>query len=110
MEATKKELMTEHIINFVNLWQERIDEQHSHNTPDVPPETLEVSYGKKYAKVINNYMGQQRSVSAFIDLETGDVLKPASWSGPAPHARGNVFSEDQGMEAVDSSGYIKYLK
>lgn len=35
---------------------------------------------------------------AFIDKDTGDILKPASWGKPAKHARGNIFDEN----AVDN--------
>jgi hypothetical protein len=27
-----------------------------------------------------------------------------------PHARGNVLSPENGMEAFDQNGYVKYLK
>ena len=36
---------------------------------------------------------RDRSAFAFVDKKTGDVLKPASWSAPAKHARGNIFDE-----------------
>lgn len=49
-----------------------------------------VSYGKKYAKIIQGRGEEQRSVWGFIDMATGDILKAAGWSRPAKHARGNI--------------------
>jgi hypothetical protein len=46
-----------------------------------------VTYGKKYAKVQTN-----GSVYAFIDAD-GNIYKPASWSAPAKHVRGNIFHD-----------------
>ena len=44
--------------------------------------TVTMKYGKKYIKVI-----QDSSVHAFIDRNTGEVYKPASWKSPAKHVR-----------------------
>lgn len=93
---------------FVNEWQKMLDayrEKQGYKWPH----TLSVSWGKKYAKIITEDMGQ-KSVSAFVNLENGDILMAASWAKPAKHARGNVHSEQRGMESVDNQGYIKYLK
>ena len=55
--------------------------------------------GKKYIKVFNlqyeeanDYLGRKGgyragSVTAFIDKNTGEVYKPASWKAPAKHVR-----------------------
>jgi hypothetical protein len=37
------------------------------------------------------------SVHAFVCKNTGDVLKPESWSKPATHARGNIFDANHGL-------------
>ena len=56
-----------------------------------------VQKGRKYLKIINQqyddmgayatYQYRDGSVHAFIDRETGDVYKPASWNKPAKHVR-----------------------
>ena len=57
-----------------------------------------VNTGKRYYKIVqqefetwekSKYYGQYRdgSVHAFVDKETGDVYKPASWAAPAKHVR-----------------------
>ncbi len=49
------------------------------------------------------------SCYAFVDLESGDILKPAGWKAPAKHARGNIFDEQHGLGAVHVFG-VNYLK
>ena len=60
-----------------------------------------VKKGRKYLKIINqqyddmgpnpSYEYRNGSVHAFIDRETGDVYKPASWAKPAKHVRYNLL-------------------
>lgn len=65
--------------------------------------------GQRYLRlVVNNHT--QRSVFAFIVTTNGDILKAASWKAPAKHARGSVFSSENGMEAVTAGmPFIRYL-
>ena len=57
-----------------------------------------VKPGKRYYKIVqqefetwekSKYYGQYRdgSVHAFVDKQTGQVYKPASWQAPAKHVR-----------------------
>ena len=57
-----------------------------------------VKTGKRYYKIVqqefetwekSKYYGQYRdgSVHAFVNKETGEVFKPASWAAPAKHVR-----------------------
>ena len=57
-----------------------------------------VKTGKRYYKIVQQefetweksaYYGQYRdgSVHAFVNKETGEVFKPASWAAPAKHVR-----------------------
>jgi len=59
---------------------------------------FKVYSGKKYYKIVqqefetwegSKYYGQYRdaSVHAFVDKQTGQVYKPASWQAPAKHVR-----------------------
>ena len=45
--------------------------------------TFTMKYGKKYIKVIQD----NSSVHSFIDRNTGQVYKPASYKSPAKHVR-----------------------
>tara|TARA_R100000008_G_C3500213_1_gene123277 strand:- start:127 stop:462 length:336 start_codon:yes stop_codon:yes gene_type:complete len=53
--------------------------------------------GSKYIKIISEDVGtdnNSRTVWGFVEKSNGDILKPASWSKPAKHNRGNIFDED----------------
>jgi hypothetical protein len=90
---------------FVEIWQQRQNAYFDKHYPNNEKPLLTVTYGKKYAKIID-----RNSVSAFVDLSTGDILKAASWKIPAKHARGNVLSPTHGEESLDESNFIKYLR
>jgi hypothetical protein len=47
---------------------------------------------------------REGSAHCFVDKETGDVLKAASWSKPAKHARGNIFNPDYGLGNMGPHG------
>jgi len=53
-----------------------------------------VESGKKYHKVIMVTPQGNRSVHCFVDKETGDVYKAASWSKPAKGIRFNLLDEE----------------
>ena len=57
---------------------------------------FKVEEGRKYYKVMQA-LGDQHpywSVHAFVDKNTGDIYKPASWRGPAKGVRGNLSTFD----------------
>ncbi len=47
----------------------------------------------KYWRVETWEMGKAGSIHAFIEIETGDIFKPAGWKAPAKGARGNVTDQ-----------------
>lgn len=67
---------------------------------------LEMSEGRRYIRVdvINDGGRGQRSVWAFIDKKTGDILKPAGYKAPAKHARGNLFDSTNGIGHLTAFG------
>ncbi|HUD05626.1 MAG TPA: hypothetical protein VMR18_01735 [Candidatus Saccharimonadales bacterium] len=67
-------------------------------------EPVTMKIGQKYAKLVTG-----TGVTAFIDLMSGDIYKPAGWAKPANHVRGNIFN-NLGEDAFDSSGFVKYLR
>ncbi len=71
---------------------------------------ITVSKGSKYAKLFNVSKGSGKQILAFINMNNGDVLKPASFKIPAKHPRGNVYDADGGAQAVTPNGMIRYLK
>ena len=77
------------------------------NSPSACP-SVEITEGKVNWKLVETVYGQ-RSVHSFVNRESGDVFKPASWNAPAKHARGNINSEQNGAEALSEYG-IRYLR
>ena len=75
--------------------------------------------GRKYWKIFSyeydDYKGEYRqsSINAFINKETGDVFKPASYNKPAKHVRYNLLDESSRrlclLRADWSGGYL-YLR
>ena len=75
---------------------------------------IEVSYGKKYIKIITGKHGGNRSVWGFIvntdedkKFKKGELLKAAGWAAPARNAaRGNIL---KGGYVINCTGPL-YLK
>lgn len=81
--------------------QQMIDDYYAEHYPR-QGKKLSLMRGRRYVRVVeestmNGRTGMGRSVYVFIDTRNGDVLKPASWKGPAKHARGNIFTEQLGV-------------
>ena len=66
---------------------------------DIP--RLDVKKGSKFYKIIQ--VDNQRRVWAFVNIETLDIFKPATWAAPAKHARGNINDKSKGL------GNLTYL-
>lgn len=74
------------------------------------PRVLKCEDGRRYIRLVLVAEGiSTRSAWGFVDKETGDVLKAASWKAPAKGSRGNIFKEDNGAEAITAYG-IRYLR
>ena len=85
-----------------------------------------VKTGKRYYKIVqqefetwekSKYYGQYRdgSVHCFVDKETGDVFKAASWSAPAKHIRFSFQNVEDlkfllNPDNVDWAGGYLYLR
>jgi hypothetical protein len=74
---------------------------------DFYPET-----GRKYHKIVMNARGS-RSVHAFVDKQTGEVYKSASWKSPAKGVRYDlrlIKDREWLLENADWSGSYLYAK
>jgi hypothetical protein len=74
----------------------------------VTPGTIEIDWGRRYARIVrrgDNGGPDSRCVHCFVDTTNGDVLKAASWKGPAKGIRGNVLSGDR-MGSVTPNGTV----
>jgi hypothetical protein len=68
--------------------------------------------GRKYHKIIMNANGS-RSVHAFVDKQTGEVYKSASWKAPAKGVRYDlrlIKDREWLLENADWSGGYLYAK
>ncbi len=89
------------------------DEHYAKHLTNLVPPTFRAEYGSKYAKILKVDDNGSRCVHSFIALvdvatkgitaKAGDILKPASWSAPARHARGSVFNANP-VEGVSAYG------
>ncbi len=64
--------------------------------PTLVPSTYATERGTRYVRVVTVDRGGRggRSAYCFVDLTTGDLLKPAGWKGPAKGARGSIYAAD----------------
>jgi len=72
-----------------------------------------IETGKKYHKVIMIDGGGGRSVHAFVDKQTGEVYKSASWKSPAKGVRYDlrlIADREYLLENADWSGGYLYAK
>ena len=88
--------------------------EENYNRTDYPEElreTLVMSYGNRYARLDRARKSDMTpsSVHVFVDVKNGDVLKAASVKAPAKHARGNIFSADNGLGCMSAYG-AAYLR
>ena len=76
-----------------------------------------VQKGRKFAKIVSQ--GSQIGVHAFVDLKTGDVIKPATWSAPQKNSDGtfavrynlvNDESRELLFEKAEFSGGYLYAR
>lgn len=96
----------EKLESFVAGAQAKVNENHERKKlPPLLRVELAYTVGPKYIRVIakeGNRIGGY--AFCFVDKTNGDVLKPASYKGPAKHARGNIFNEDNGLGGVTAYG------
>ena len=77
------------------------------------PIDYQVETGKKYHKVIFVDGGGNRSVHAFVDKNTGEVYKSATWKSPAKGVRYDlrlIADREYLLENADWSGGYLYAK
>lgn len=89
--------------------QRKIDELKN----GILPIDYQVETGKKYHKVILVDSSSNRSVHCFIDKNTGEVYKSASWKAPAKGVRYDlrlIADREYVLENADWSGGYLYAK
>jgi len=67
--------------------------------PGMEKDKFSYKNNRKYIRVMRG-----GSVHCFVDKTNGNVLKAASWSAPAKHARGNIFDANNGLGSMGEYG------
>ena len=91
------ENFNEALENWLEKVEVIVNEQYGHIS--YMKKTISMMVGRKYIRIVTEDSPGSRSAFCFIDKETGDVLKTASWKKPAKHARGNIFTDELGVGA-----------
>ena len=87
---------------FLGMAQAIVNASYGDNAPK-----LEGREGPKYIKVVSIHPGHSHgSAFCFVEKETGNVLKAASWSAPAKGPRSNIYSADFGASGITAYGAV----
>ena len=100
----------EMVLDWTKELVTRLEEDYKRKYPNsTDPVRFEVNSGRKYLKI--NQIGG--GVHAFVNKETGEVFKPASWKSPAKHVRYDLRSIKQRRVCfmnADWAGSYLYLR
>lgn len=92
--TTNSPITREEIEAFIKSASERHNTRlkTAYPTCDANWDTLELQWGKKYARIVTvgHREGTPRSAFGFIEIATGNLLKTDGWSRPAKGVRGNI--------------------
>jgi len=79
--------------NYIGSIQANTDDDFKKNYPNLYNTQLHPKYeattGKKWIKIIRTD-ASNKSVFCFVDPNTGDIYKAATWNAPAKGVRGNI--------------------
>jgi len=105
LTQTKPEFLTDCLIEEVNnRW--KVDGIESDRNYHI----LSAEYGRKYIKVMQHTAASSgRSVWMFIDRESGECFKPASWKSPAKGVRYLITQLVENPHICDPYGSFLYL-
>ena len=101
--------MTQSVLNYCEelckIIEERFYEEYPNPSRD---RKFSVKKGRKYYKILEN----DSSAHAFVDMNSGDVFKPASWNKPAAGVRYNVLNDESRRVLFNTcdwaGGYLYY--
>ena len=117
LEAQYKEYHVRSMTKFTSDWANKQLESVKNGTANLM--RFNVIKGRKYWKIFayeyddraEEY--KQGSINCFVDRETGDVFKPASYNKPAKHVRYNLLERSSRAECLlraDWAGGYLYLR
>jgi hypothetical protein len=88
------------IEEYVQEIQEADNANYKSNYPNLPLPVYSMTIGKRFYKIIRNYIGQT-SVHCFVDIATGDIYKAATYNTPAKGVRGNLKNDKKPLLGYD---------
>ena len=117
LEAQYKEYHVRSMHQFTSEWANKQLESVKNGTANLM--RFNVIEGRKYWKIfsfeyddrLEEY--KQGSINAFVNKQTGEVFKPASYNKPAKHVRYNLLDEDSRANCLlraDWAGGYLYLR
>lgn len=96
-------------VSYASYHEQKIEELKN----DILPIDYQIETGKKYHKIVFIDSSHNRSVHAFIDKNTGEVYKSASWRSPAKGVRYDlrlIKDREYLLQNADWSGGYLYSK
>ena len=104
--TTMTQQLKEYCQELCDTLTERFNEEYPNSTTK---KTFSVKKGRKYYKIVED----GSSAHAFIDIQTGDVFKPASWNKPADKKRYNLLNDSSRKACLtycDWAGSYLYIR
>ena len=117
LEAQYKEYHVRMISTFTSEYARQQMESIKNGTANLM--RFNVIEGRKYWKIFSYEYDdrleeyKQGSINAFVNKQTGEVFKPASYNKPAKHVRYNLLDEDSRANCLlraDWAGGYLYLR
>lgn len=88
--------------DYLNAIRKAQDEHWEQMKFTIPKDEFSVTEGKRFWKIVSKGPGQQYgSVHCFVERETGDIYKAATFNSPAKGVRGNITAKDRPVTLRD---------
>ena len=109
VELTYQRSIPQMVLDWTEQLVTRLQEDYDSNNYTSDRYKFEIQTGRKYHKIVAKNQG----VHAFVDKNTGEVYKPASYKAPAKHVRYDLRRIKQRHECfsnADWAGSYLYLR
>ena len=109
IEELYRRSIPEMVLDWTKELVTRLQEDYDSNNYTSDRYKFEIQTGRKYHKIVAKNQG----VHAFVDKNTGEVYKPASYKAPAKHVRYDLRRIKQRRECfsnADWAGGYLYLR
>ena len=90
--------------SFLAGCQAKVEAHYKTNFSSLSIPTLVAQPGRRFVKILKIEGTTSKSVWAFVEIETGDIYKPATFAAPAKHPRGNINDASNGLDCVSAYG------